>query len=386
MKRVLSIDIVRGIVMIIMALDHTRDLMHVNSITQQPTDLLTTNPALFFTRWITHLCAPTFVFLSGTSAYISFKTKKNIEETRRFLLTRGLWLIIIEFTLVNFGLWFDIHFNLFFFEVIATIGLGFIILSLFLKASVKTIAIVGLAIIFLHNLVPLAPSSDASLFERIIIALFSPGAFPLGGGKLFVMGYPPIPWLGIMLIGFATGKLFELPAARRKSIFLKIGLAATALFIILRAMNVYGDPVPFTTQKNALYSFLSFINVTKYPPSLLFCLVTLGIMFIILSMMDGRKSKLTEIAAVYGKVPLFYFIVHFYILHPVMFLVVFLQGYQSADLLFGFNLGRPKGVSGVNLWCIYFIWIGLVIMLYPLCKWYGKYKENHKEKKWLRYL
>jgi len=386
MKRILSIDIVRGLVMIIMALDHTRDLIHVNSITQQPTDLLTTHPALFFTRWITHLCAPTFVFLSGTSAYLSFKNKKNIDDTRRFLLSRGLWLIIVEFTLVNFGLWFDIHFNVFLFDVIATIGVGFIILSLFLKASVKTIAITGLAIIFLHNFVPLAPSADASLFERILIAFFSPGAFPFGSGRLFVMGYPPVPWLGIMLIGFATGKLFELPAAQRKSIFLKIGLASLTLFIIIRGINIYGDPFPFTTQKNSLYTFLSFMNATKYPPSLVFCLATLGIMFIILSLMEGMKNKFTEIATVYGKVPLFYFIVHWYILHPIMFLIVFLQGYKNSDLLFGFNLGRPKGISGVNLWYTYLIWIGVVIMLYPLCKWYGRYKENHKKKKWLRYL
>ncbi len=386
MKRVLSIDIVRGFVMIIMALDHTRDLIHVNSITLQPTDLLTTNPALFFTRWITHLCAPTFVFVSGTSAYISFKNKKNIDETRRFLLSRGLWLIIVEFTLVNFGLWFDIHFNVFLFDVIATIGVGFIILSFFLKASVKTIAITGLAIIFLHNLVPLTPSTDASLFKRILIACFSPGAFPLVSGRLFVMGYPPIPWLGIMLIGFATGKLFELPAAQRKSIFLKIGLASILLFINIREINIYGDSIPWATQKNFLYTFLSFMNVTKYPPSLVFCLVTLGIMFIILSIVEGMKNKFTEIATVYGKVPLFYFIVHWYILHPIMFLIVFLQGYKSSDLLFGFNLGRPKGISGVNLLYTYLIWIGVVIMLYPLCKWYGRYKENHKEKKWLRYL
>ena len=386
MKRVLSIDIVKGLVMIIMALDHTRDLIHITSITQQPTDLDTTNPALFFTRWITHLCAPTFVFLSGTSAYISFKNKKNISETRRFLLSRGLSLIILEFTLVNFGLWFDIHFNVFLFNVIGAIGFGFIILSLLLKASLKTIAIIGLSIIFLHNLAPFVPFAETSLFKKILMPFFAPGTFPIGGGRMFVMGYPPIPWLGIMLIGFAAGKFFELPAAQRKSTFLKIGLTSLTLFIIIRSINIYGDSIPWATQKNSIYTFLSFMNVTKYPPSLVFCLVTLGIMFIILSLVDRMKNKFTEIATVYGKVPLFYFLVHWYILHPIMFLIVFLQGYKSSDLLFGFNLGRPKGISGVNLLFTYLIWISVVIMLYPLCKWYGRYKENHKEKKWLRYL
>ncbi|HEX8277544.1 MAG TPA: heparan-alpha-glucosaminide N-acetyltransferase domain-containing protein, partial [Segetibacter sp.] len=206
MKRVLSIDIVRGLVMIIMALDHTRDLIHVTSLTQVPTDLLTTTPALFFTRLVTHVCAPTFVFLSGVSAYISLKNRSSLQDSRRFLITRGIWLFIVEFTLVNFGIWFDIHFAVFLFDVIAAIGFGFIITGLLLKVSARTIGIIGLAIIFLHNLVPLAPPAGASLFSRILMALFSPGAFPFGNGRIFVIGYPPIPGVGLMLTGFAAGK------------------------------------------------------------------------------------------------------------------------------------------------------------------------------------
>jgi len=385
MKRIESIDIVRGLVMILMALDHTRDMMHITSITQQPTDLQTTTPALFFTRLITHLCAPTFVFLAGTSAYISFNNKNDVAKSRQFLLSRGIWLIILEFTIVNFGVWFDIHFSVFLFDVIATIGFGFIILSLLLKSSVKTIAIIGLAIIFLHNLVPLIPFGD-TLFKKVFMLFFTPGSIPLSGGRSFVMGYPPIPWLGILLTGFAAGKLFQLPVEKRKAVFLKIGLAAVALFIIVRVINIYGDPVPWSTQKSTLFTFLSFINITKYPPSLLFDLLTLGVMFLIFSLVEGIKNKFTEITTVYGKVPLFYFLIHWYILHPIMFLIVFLQGYKTADLIFGFNLGRPKGVSGVNLFWIYVIWILVVIMLYPLCKWYGRYKQNHKEKTWLRFL
>src|SRR3954470_21095074 len=174
MKRVHSIDIVRGIVMIIMVLDHTRDLLHVTSLTQSPTDLNTTTPALFFTRWITHLCAPTFVFLSGTSAFLSASAKNDLSASRRFLIYRGLWLVVVEFTLVNFGVWFDIHFSIFLFDVIATIGFGFIILSLLLKASVKTIAVLGLAIIFLHDLVFLIPFAETSLFKKAFMFFFAP--------------------------------------------------------------------------------------------------------------------------------------------------------------------------------------------------------------------
>ncbi len=386
MKRINSIDITRGIVMIIMALDHTRDLIHTTSVTHQPTDLSTTTPALFFTRWITYLCAPTFVFLAGVSAYISFRNKHNFRDTRKFLLSRGIALFITEFTLVNFGLWFDIHFSVFLFDVIATIGFGFIILSLLLKKSAKTIGIIGLVIIFCHNLIPFIPVNQTSLLIKVLMPFFAPGAIPFGEGNLFVMGYPPIPWLGIILIGFALGKLFELPEDQKKKLFLKIGLSSIALFIILRAINIYGDSFHWASQKNGVYTFLSFMNVTKYPPSLQFCLITLGIMFLILYAVEGLKNKFTEIATVYGKVPLFYFILHWYIIHPIMFLIVFLQGYKSSDLVFGFNLGRPKGPSGVNLWLTYLIWILVVIMLYPVCKWYGSYKINHREKKWLRYL
>ena len=386
MKRIASIDIMRGIVMIIMALDHVRDMMHISSITQQPTDLLTTTPMLFFTRWITHLCAPTFVFLSGTSAFISMINKDDIATSRKFLFTRGLWLVVLEFTVVNFGLWFDLHFNIFLFDVIATIGCGFIVLALLIKLPAKTLAAIGIVIIFLHNLAPLVPGAETSLFKKILMPFFAPAAYPFGDGKLFVMGYPPIPWLGIMLVGFACGKLFLMDKQKQKYFFLKTGLASIVLFIIIRSINIYGDNVAWSAKKNGLYTFLSFFNVTKYPPSLDFTLLFLGIMFIILSLLQNAENRFTKIAAVYGKVPLFYFIVHFYIIHLLVFAMIFLQGFKTSDMVFGFNFGRPKSGSGIPLGAVYLVWIGIVIIMYPLCKRYGEYKLKHKEKMWLRYL
>jgi uncharacterized membrane protein len=385
MKRVYSIDLIRGIVMIIMALDHVRDLMHTTSLIHQPTDLNTTTPALFFTRWITHLCAPTFVFLSGASAFFSMKSRNDVHATRRFLLTRGLWLIVLEFTLVNFGMLFDIHFEVFLFSVIATIGFGFVVLALLLDCSAKTIAIIGLAILFLHNLAPLV-SGDDSAFKKILMPLFSPGAFPLAGDRVFVIGYPPVPWLGIMLVGFVSGRFFEWGKQKQKLLFLKVGIASITLFLLFRFINIYGDSFPWTQQKNGLFTFLSFINVTKYPPSLDFCLLFFGVMFLILFAVQGIKNNWTEVVCVYGKVPLFYFLVHWYIIHPLVFVMVFLQGFKSSDMMFGFNFGRPKSGSGLELWGIYLVWISIVAAMYPLCKWYGRYKENNKEKKWLRYL
>lgn len=389
MKRINTIDFTRGLVMIIMALDHVRDLTHINSISQSPTDLSTTTPILFFTRWITYLCAPIFVFLSGTSAYISFKRKNNIPESRRFLFTRGLWLILLEFTVVNFGIFFNLGFNIFIFEVIATIGFGFIILSMTMKLSPKIIGIAGLVIIFCHNLLSLIPFAPNSEAKTIYSLLFSLTAMPVNSHTTFIMAYPPIPWLGIMLVGFASGIFFELPVEKRKSLFLKIGLTAVLLFIALRFANIYGDPSKWTSQKNIAYTFLSFMNITKYPPSLLFCLITLGIMFLIFAFAENLKGRYWNVVNVYGKVPMFYFLVHFYLIHCVMIMIMFLQGFNWASLDFASGTyGRPKGVeSGVNLLTVYLIWIGVVIILYKPCLWFGKYKSAHKQqKKWLSYF
>jgi uncharacterized membrane protein len=369
-----------------MALDHTRDLMHVSSLTQNPTDLSTTTPVLFFTRIITHLCAPTFVFLSGVSVYLSLKSTNNITESKRFLLTRGLWLIVLEFTVISLGLWADIHFGILLFNVIATIGFGFIILSFLLKISPKTLGIIGLTIIFCHNLLPLIPFEKGSIIQSILTPFFGSVAFPITPKTLFVMGYPPIPWLGVMLMGFSAGQLFEISEEKRKALFLKIGLVSLALFLVIRFINIYGDPVVWSSQKDGIFTIMSFINVTKYPPSLLFCLLTFGCMFLIMSILEGTKNQLTDILSVYGKVPLFYFMVHWYIIHIMMFAMVFLQGFTSAYFVFGFNFGRPKSGSGVDLGVIYILWICVVLMMFPLCKWYGKYKANHREKMWLRYL
>ena len=386
MKRSNSIDFVRGVVMVIMALDHTRDMLHVSSLTQNPTDLATTTPLLFFTRWITHFCAPVFVFLAGTSAYLSSRKQNDVTATRRFLLQRGIWLVVLEFTLVNFALWFDIQFRTLLFQVIAAIGFSFIVLALLLKFSPKVIGIIGVIIILGHDLLPLIPLSDNSALKVILTPFFGPASFQLTPHLTFVIGYPLIPWLGILLAGFAAGKLFELSETERKSACLKIGLAALALFAVIRFSNFYGDPSKWSVQRNSLFTFLSFLNTSKYPPSLLFTLMTLGAMFLLLSFVENIKNTFSRVITGYGKVPLFYFLIHLYLIHLLMFVMVFLQGYQWSDLVFGFNFGRPETGSGVELWVIYLIWLSVAAFLYPLCKWYGNYKASHSENLWLRYL
>ena len=373
--------------MVIMALDHVRDFMHTTSMTQSPTNLQTTTTLLFMTRWVTHLCAPTFVFLSGVSAFISFKRNNNLSESRSFLLKRGIWLVILEFTVINLALWYDIHFRLLLMEVISAIGLSFIVLAFLLKLPSRIIGIIGLVLIFGHDLLQLTPMPTNPVVMFITSVLFRPSMTQISPGLAFFTAYPLLPWLGIMLAGFACGELFDLPEEKRSKIFLKLGIAALSLFIAIRFINVYGDPLKWSHQKSALFTFLSFINTTKYPISLLFTLLFLGIMFVILFISEKLKNRFTEILTVYGKVPLFYFIIHLFIIHSLMFLMLRLQGFGSKDLLFGaFNNGRPKTGGGVDLPVIYLIWISVVVLLYPVCKWYGSYKSLHKEKKLLRYL
>jgi len=385
MNRVKSIDIARGLIMIIMAIDHTRDLLGIDAVANNPTNLATTTPLLFFTRWITHLCAPNFVFLSGASACLSLQKHQDPKASRRWLFTRGIFLVLLDITLVNFCVWYDIQFRTVMFQVIAAIGFGFIGLALLYNLSPKTLGIIGVVIIFLHGLLRLLPMTPNPVLQFAGGLLFGGGLIK-AGNTTFILGYPIIPWLGIMLTGFACGRLFMQSIEVRKKQLRRIGLIALGLFILLRGANVYGDPAPWHPEKNGVYTFLSFMNVSKYPPSLLFTLVTVGLLFLFLSFIDGKENVLTRIATVYGKVPMFYYLIHWNIIHLSMFAMVFLQGFHTDQLVFGtFQFGRPPG-SGIGLAGVYLAWFCIVASLYPLCKWYGRYKPMHPEKRWLRFL
>ena len=372
--------------MVIMALDHVRDILHIDSINQSPTDLSTTTPILFFTRWVTHLCAPIFVFLAGSSAYLSFKRKSNLKESKKFFLKRGFWLILLEFTIVNLGLFFDAGFHTFIFEVIATIGFGFVIISFCLFWSTKTIGIIGITILFLHNLVPVIPLNSVSIAKIILSSLFDVGSVQIFSNRVFIMGYPPVPWLGIMMVGFASGRFFELTSEIRRSLFLKLGFATILLFLIVRGINIYGDPSPWEHEKTGIFTVLSFMNITKYPPSLSFTLITLGIMFLMLSFSE-REYRFTFFFSVYGKVPLFYFVIHFYIIHCLLIIILLFQGIHWPDMTFiSGTFGRPKGIkTGISLSAVYMVWIILVLFLYFPCRNFGRYKLTHRSW-WLKYI
>lgn len=387
MKRINSIDFLRGLVMVIMALDHVRDFVHITALTQEPLDLTTTTPSLFMTRWITHLCAPTFVFLSGTSAYLSLQNQQNLQENRRFLFTRGLWLIFLNFTVVNFGIFFDISFGVLFSQVIAAIGFGQIILALIIKMNPRLIGVIGLFIVFGHNLFQNMAFEQSSSLNLIWSILMKVKYYQITPNFAYLTSYPYIPWTGIMLAGYGFGTFFNQSVPNRQRLFLKIGLGALALFIVLRAFNWYGDPKPWLVQKNNVFTLLSFINVTKQAPSLLFTLLTLGISVLLLSIFEPIKNKFTDLISVYGKVPLFYYLIHWYLIHAVAILIYLSQGYSFSALQFnGFNFGHPLNGGGLELFGTYLTWIGVVAVLYPICQWFWQYKTRNKDKIWLRYL
>jgi uncharacterized membrane protein len=293
----------------------------------------------------------------------------------------------MEFTVINFAICFDLHIRILLFEVIAAIGFGFIILSLLLKLPASVIGIIGLMIIFGHNFLSGIQFENHQVINQVLSPLINFNLYQVSPRFTFVISYPFIPWFGIMLTGFATGRLFELPAERRKKIFLSIGLSALIVFAFLRFVNYYGDQSLWSVQKNGLFTFLSFINVSKYPPSLLFSLMTLGAMFLIFYISDGLNNGLIRTVSVYGRVPFFYFLIHLYLIHSLMIVIMFLQGFRWSDLSFeAFQYGRAGAGSGIELRTVYLIWLIVVVLLFPLCKWYGNYKAVHRENKFLRYL
>jgi uncharacterized membrane protein len=375
-NRIAAIDQLRGLVMIIMALDHTRDLFHEPALTEDPLNLATTTPALFFTRWITHLCAPTFVFLAGVSIYLQQIKQSDTGLLRKKLLLRGAWLLLLELTLVNFGIWFNIHFNVLLFQVIGAIGIGFIAMGLLFRIPAMYLLLAGVSILLLQGFYPI-PALTAQVF------------LPLGPDHNLLVAYPILSWLGIILIGFGFGPYFN-KRDRTSSWFGWMGMSLLAAGILLRSFNGYGDPGKWKIESQPFYSLLSYINLQKYPPSLLFTLFFLGIALLFYSFLKSNRlpAAVNNMLEVYGSVPLFYYVLHWYLIHAAMVLVFLANGYSFAQLNFGaFGFGRPSTTpNGFSLGIVYLVWICAVILLYPACVRYRRYKLENPQSFLARYL
>lgn len=386
--RVTSIDMLRGTIMIIMALDHIRDYFHWSAFIYDPTDLQHTSVAIFFTRWITHFCAPVFIFLAGVSAWL-YGAKKSRKALSYFLLTRGLWLIILEFTVMNFGWLFDIHFHTADFIILWALGISMIVLSVLIYLPERVVLLIGLLLIAAHNLLDPVQISGESWQSYLWSFLHVPKVVIREHSTIFI-AYPVLPWIGVMATGYCLGRLYapDYDPVKRKKTLITLGFSVIALFIVLRWTNVYGDAARWYAQKNAVYTLLSFLNTTKYPPSLLYLSMTLGPALVFLALSERPLNAVTRKISVFGRVPMFYYIVHVYAVHLLAVAGVVISGRRWIDMIFttwpGFD-DHLKGY-GYSLLVVYLVWISLILCLYPLCKWYDRYKTNNKSKWWLSYL
>ena len=381
-----SVDLLRGIVMVIMALDHVRDFFHHDALLFQPTDLSKTNTALFLTRWVTHFCAPVFVFLAGTGAFLSTRRGKTKAELSRFLLTRGLWLVLLELTVVRVGWTFDFNYMYSFGQVIWAIGWSMVALSVLIYLPLWAITTFGLLMIAVHNAFDPFKAASAGTLSGVWATMHTGEPTKTYGGLNFFPAYPLIPWIGVMAVGYSFGQIFTLERERRKKILLYLGLGLTLLFIILRATNLYGDPRPWTVQGNALWTLFSFINCEKYPPSLLYLLMTLGPAITALSFFERvneRQSPLAQPFVIFGRVPLFYYILHLYLIHALaLVFALFKYGSMIQD---AFSSGRPPKDYGYNLPVVYMVWAGVILALYPVCRWFAGVKRRRRDA-WLSYI
>jgi len=369
-KRIESIDIMRGIVMVVMALDHSRDFLTDPNF--DPTNLHKASTILFLTRFVTHYCASTFVFLAGTSAYLSISRGKTKNQAAKFLLSRGLWLIFLELTIVRFGWIVNLDYSFIFLQVIWAIGFSMVILAALIYLPLPAIAGFGFILVFGHDLFDKFAVTSLSPAGKVIWDFLHVMGYVSIGSKFGIMIlYPLVPWVGVMALGYCFGTLFKMDAARRRKLLLTIGFSAIALFVLIRAGNFYGDPAYWTDQHSWYRDVLSFIDVSKYPPSLDYLLITLGPVMLLIAAFEHVKNRVTDIFLVYGRVPLFYYILHLYLLRLLC--------------IIPFIIYNKKQGYSFPLWSVYVAWLLVVFILYFPCRWFMKYKQTHKQW-WLSYI
>lgn len=371
-SRLQSIDLVRGLVMMLMALDHVRDFF--SDAHFDPTDLKRTTSFLFVTRWITHYCAPTFVFLAGVSAGIQRQRSGDPLGLARFLLTRGLWLVVLELTFVNWGWSFDPFYHFVGLQVIWVLGLSMILLAGLQFIPKPALGVISLGVILSHNLF-----DTVSIKAPWWFFLHRFGPLASDGEHTVMVLYPLVPWFAVMSLGFAISGVFAWEPARRRRTLLLAGALAIGVFVILRVWNAYGDPRGFTPQADTVFSLWSFLNCEKYPPSLLYLCMTLGPLCVLLALLDGAAVGDANPFLVFGRVPLFFYLLHIWLIHTTQVIVAAALGIPLArSFVDEQNFGFPLAI-------VYLVWLGVLLVLYFPSRWYAR-KKAASQNKWLSYL
>ena len=386
-KRISSIDMLRGLVMILMALDHIRDYFSYEAFLYDPTDLTKTNGALFLTRFMTHFCATVFVFLAGTSAFF-VGLRKDKKSLSIWLLKRGLWLVIVEFTIIKLGWFFKLDFTVLLFMVIWILGVSMIFLAGFIHLPKKLMIVISVLAIVGHNALD-GMMPEGSFLSGLWSFLHVYNEVPLGNIQLFV-AYPIIPWVFVMPLGYYIGELYKPSVSshfRVKRLW-QLGIGITLAFFIIRFINIYGDPYPWSPQMSFDFTVMSFFNLTKYPPSLSYLLITLGPSIIFLAMAENWKGSFFNKLITIGRVPMFFYIIHIYIIHLLALIAAMLTGFKASDMVIDFWINEEPQLQGYgfSLWVVYLVWVILIIGLYPLCNWFNNYKSSNRDKWWLSYL
>jgi uncharacterized membrane protein len=396
-----AVDFVRGAVMIVMLLDHTRDFAHETGLLGNPLDPNTTTPTLYLTRWVTHLCAPAFVLLAGLGIGLKHLGGATPAQLTSFLWRRGLWLVAIEIFVLRFLIWFN--FDLTFLsqlQVIWAIGVSMIAMAALVRLPIGAVLGIGLVIVFGHNLLdairitpffgPQTPTPGVA--GKLWLLLHQGGFFPLFGfpSPIVWAHYPVLPWLGIMATGYGLSTIYTWEPARRRQTLIALSAVMVLLFLALRAGNIYGDPRPWTPQGDAVKSAMSFFDVTKYGPSLLFALITLAPAFLTLALLDGRTLQrgVAGVVVTFGRVPFFFYLLQWPTAHIAGILVSASFGRAIAPyfmhLLDLIQLQTPP-VMGGPLWATYLCWIAGVFLLYWPCRWFARIKASRRDW-WLSYL
>jgi uncharacterized membrane protein len=371
-RRLVAIDLLRGLVMILMALDHTRDFFGASGM--DPRDVH--EPALFLTRWVTHFCAPVFIFLAGISAWLYGARGRSTGELSRFLLTRGFWLIVLEFTVVRLGWTFSLAPSFLVAQVIWAIGVSMVALAALVHLPRWAVAALALITIAGHNALDGIEAANFGAAAWVWNLLHEPALLELGYGVSLFALYPLIPWIGVMAAGYCLGPVLALddPAARRRRL-LGLGIAATAGFVLLRASNLYGDPAPWVLEQSWSTTVLSFLNCEKYPPSLLYLMMTLGPALILLVAFERAAGPVARWITVFGSVPLFYYVLHLFLIHGLALAFAQFTTGQSAWLLGTSPPDKPSGY-GLSLAEVYLVTLLIVLMLHAPCRWFARVKRS----------